>query len=93
MLNIHQISEKIRKFVIETSYVSADEINDDTLIFAEGIMDSMGFISIIGFIEDEFSITANDNDLLEENFESINAISEFIFRKTNAHSPQTVKNS
>jgi acyl carrier protein len=44
-------------------------------------MDSMGFISIIGFIEDNFSITPNENELIEANFESINAISDFVFRK------------
>lgn len=81
MQDIHQIREKIKQFIIETSYVSVDQINDDTLIFAQGIMDSMGFISIIGFIEDNFSITANDNELIESNFESINAISNFVFRK------------
>jgi len=44
-------------------------------------MDSMGFISIIGFIEDNFAITILDNELLETNFESINAIAEFVSRK------------
>jgi len=44
-------------------------------------MDSMGFISIIDFLEESFSVTANDNELVESNFESIDAISNFIFRK------------
>ncbi len=52
-----------------------------TLIFKEGYFDSMGFMVLISFIEEEFGIKTNDSDLLEENFESINAISEFIIRK------------
>lgn len=90
MKETNKISERIREFILSTSYVSSEQINDDTLIFAEGIMDSMGFISIIGFIEQEFSIATNDEDLIEENFESINAISEFILRKITSHSKQTV---
>jgi acyl carrier protein len=43
----------------------------------------MGFISIIGFIEDNFSITTADNELLEANFESINAIANFVSMKLN----------
>ena len=83
MENILQIQEQIKQFILKTSYISADQVNNDTLIFAQGIMDSMGFISIIGFIEDNFSITTADNELLEANFESINAISNFVFRKLN----------
>lgn len=81
MQDIHQIREKIKKFIVETSYVSADQINDDTLIFAQGIMDSMGFISIIGFLEETFSVSAADNELIEANFESVMAISNFVFNK------------
>lgn len=77
-----KIKEKVREFILRTSYAAGEEVNDDTLIFAEGIMDSMGFISIISFIEEEFSVLTFDEDLVEENFESINAISEFITRKT-----------
>ena len=76
-----QIQEKVKQFILQTSYISEDQINNDTLIFAQGIMDSMGFISIIDFIEEGFSITASDNELLESNFESINAIASFVSRK------------
>ncbi|MDP2338132.1 MAG: acyl carrier protein [Bacteroidota bacterium] len=81
MENTLQIQEKIKQFILKTSYVSSDQVNYDTLIFQQGIMDSMGFISIIDFIEESFSITAADNDLLEANFESINAIADFVSRK------------
>lgn len=83
MKDILQIQEQIKQFILKTSYVSADQVQNDTLIFAQGIMDSMGFISIIGFIEDNFSITTADNELLEANFESINAIANFVSLKLN----------
>jgi acyl carrier protein len=81
MENTLKIQEKIRLFILKTSYISADQVKNDTLLFQQGIMDSMGFISIINFIEENFSITTTDNDLLEENFESINAIVDFVSRK------------
>jgi len=81
MENTSQIKEQIKQFILKTSYVSADQVQNDTLIFAQGIMDSMGFISIIGFIEEDFAITTADNELLEANFESIDAIANFVFRK------------
>jgi len=84
MKNTLQIQEEIKQFILKTSYVSDDQVQNDTLIFAQGIMDSMGFISIIGFIEDNFSVTTLDNELLETNFESINAITAFVIRKLEA---------
>lgn len=82
MGDIIQIQEKIKQFILNTSYISEDQVNNDTLIFAQGIMDSMGFISIIEFIEENFAITIADDELVEANFESILAIAGFISRKT-----------
>jgi acyl carrier protein len=84
MQDINQIKEKVKQFILKTSYISEDQINNETMIFAQGIMDSMGFISIIGFIEESFSVSASDDDLIESNFESIDAISNFILRKLQA---------
>jgi len=52
------------------------------LIFKEGYFDSMGFVRLISFIEEEFDIKTVDTDLIEENFKSINSIAAFIVRNT-----------
>jgi len=81
MKNKSQIREEIKQFILEYSYLSDDQVKNDTLIFAQGIMDSMGFISIISFIEENFSVTTLDHEMIETNFESINAITEFVIKK------------
>lgn len=83
MQDILQIQEKIRQFIVKTSYVDDDQVKNNTLIFEQGIMDSMGFMSLITFIEESFSIQAKDNELLEANFESVEAIASFVFKKLN----------
>jgi len=74
--------EKIRNYIVQTSHADANKIKDESLIFKEGFFDSMGFIMLITFLEEEFGIKTVDSDLIEENFESVNAISEFILRKS-----------
>jgi acyl carrier protein len=76
------VSEKIKFYVQQNTYVDKDKIQNDSLIFKEGYFDSMGFILLITYIEEEFGIKTSDSELIEENFESINAISDFIVRKT-----------
>jgi len=81
MENDSIIKEKVKNYVLQAVYADKEKIKDDTLIFKEGYFDSMGFMVLIAFLEEEFGIKTNDNDLLEENFESINAISDFVTRK------------
>lgn len=81
MVDRTQIKAKIGEFILRTSYAPAEQVKDDTLIFEQGIMDSMGFISIISFLEEAFSVVVLDSELIESNFESINAISDFVSRK------------
>jgi len=77
------IQEKIKKFIVEASYSSEDQINNETLIFSEGIMDSIGFISIISFLEETFQVVTLDYELVDSNFESVNSIARFVTEKLN----------
>ena len=60
MENIAGIKNKIRQYIIETSYASPESVKDESLIFTEGIFDSMGFILLINFVEETFAIKAQE---------------------------------
>lgn len=76
------IGQKVNQYVLQETFAEKVKIKNDSLIFKEGYFDSMGFIRLITFIEDEFGIKISDEDLTEENFESIKAITSYILRKT-----------
>jgi acyl carrier protein len=82
MNNAATIKEKIKQYVYQTVHVESEKIKEDTLIFKEGFLDSMGLIILITFLEEEFKIKTVDSDLVEENFESINAITDFVVKKS-----------
>ncbi|WP_372643007.1 acyl carrier protein [Ancylomarina sp.] len=78
-MNNHKVmKDKLRQYIIEATFSSENDIKDDTLLFEEGLFDSMGLLFLIDFIRDEFHIDTKDNELLVENFASIDSISEFI---------------
>jgi acyl carrier protein len=77
------ILEQIRSYVLQSAYAAQEDINDDTQIFSEGYFDSMGFVMLISFLDEEFGIEVMDSELIEENFESIDAINNFVLRKLN----------
>ncbi|HVT84275.1 MAG TPA: acyl carrier protein, partial [Chitinophagaceae bacterium] len=70
-----------RQYIIEETYASPGQVKDESKIFEEGLFDSMGFILLISFIEETFSIKAKDSELLETNFESLNAMADYVTRK------------
>jgi len=80
---ITSIKEKVKEFILNTTLADKTKISDESLIFKEGFFDSMGFVMILTFMEETFEVKVLDADLIEENFESINAISGFISRKKN----------
>ena len=78
---MENIKEKVNAYIIEATFAENDKIKDDTLIFQEGFLDSMGFVMLLGFLEETFGIKPADADLVEENFESINAIETYVLQK------------
>ena len=75
----------IADYIKENTFKEAHKIEDSTLIFQEGFFDSMGFVMLIDFLEEKFNVKSSDEDLIEENFESVNAISEYISRKLSSN--------
>jgi acyl carrier protein len=76
-----KIREKIRNYVLQETFADNEKIQNESLVFKEGYFDSMGFVRLVSFLEGEFKLKINDTDLVEENFESINAITDFVKRK------------
>ncbi len=74
--------EKVKAYILEVTSVDKSKIEDHSLIFKEGYFDSMGFVLLITFLEETFGIRTADADLVEDNFESIDAITDFVIRKT-----------
>jgi acyl carrier protein len=76
-------TEQLRKFISEITFKEIDQITEDTLLFDEGIFDSLGFLSLISFISEEFGIEVDNDELNEENFATIRSIVSFISHKKN----------
>lgn len=74
-------TEQLRTFISEYTFTKPEAIKDDTMLFDEGIFDSLGFLSLITHINETHGVEVNDDELNNENFESINAIVAFIDKK------------
>ena len=82
MEDIKKIQDELFAYVKDNTFKETDSLTSDTMIFVEGIFDSMGFALLLDFLETKFKIVAEDSDLVEENFESIDAITAYIQKKS-----------
>ncbi len=76
-----EIRKMIRDYICEVTYNERGAIKDDTLLFEEGIFDSMGLLLLIDFIKEKFGVETDDDELIIENFESVNSILNYIQSK------------
>ena len=83
-MTMDDLKNELFAYVKENTFKETDTLQSDTKLFIEGIFDSMGFALLLDYLESKFQITAEDSDLVEENFESIDAIADFITRKNPA---------
>ena len=57
------------------------ELQDSDQLIENGVIDSLGIIKLIGFLEDNLSIQVGDDELIPENFSSVDTISALVDSK------------
>jgi acyl carrier protein len=82
------IAPKIRDFVARNFLFSEQgfQYEDDASFLGEGIIDSLGIIELVPFVEKTFGIAVADHELLPNNFDSVQKLTSFIARKVGAAS-------
>jgi len=75
--------QRIRTFIESELLVqgTSDDLGDDTSLIESGVIDSLGVVKIVSFLESDFGIDVRDDEILPRNFESIRAISDFVASK------------
>jgi len=82
MSNSIQYSEIMKQFIVDNFlFGDGKKLSADTPLFEKGIIDSTGVIELVAFIEDNFRIVVNDDELIQNNFSSLNAIDKFLQSK------------
>jgi len=75
----NSIVERVRKFVFhQYPMARLHSINNDHPLLEGGIVDSLGVLDLVRFMEEEFHMSISDEDLSPENFQSIRHLSNFI---------------
>ena len=79
------IGDKIKRFLGQ-QFPATKNVGDQDPLLKNGLIDSLGILEVVTFLEKEFGFTVTDEELLPENFESIRSLSNFAKQKMNGRS-------
>jgi len=73
------MKDQIRTYIMDNILLgSADQsIADDDSFLEKGIIDSTGILELVAFVEDEFDIEVGDEELIPDNFDSIEKLAVY----------------
>ena len=74
------VREELEKFILNELAVDQDihSIAPDEDLLMRGIIDSMGILKLSSFMEEKFGVKVTDMDMVPENFQNIESLTEFI---------------
>ena len=78
-------NQSLEKFIVQEIMVGDQDasLSPDESLIESGIVDSLGILRLVAFIEENFSVVVDDIDVVPENFETINAMNALVERKRN----------
>lgn len=78
-----EAAARVRGYIQENClYMRPDfEFSDSDALLGRGIIDSMGVIELVTFLQDEFGVAIEDHELTEENLGTVNAIANYVVGK------------
>jgi acyl carrier protein len=79
--------EQVREFIVKNFlFGDSGKIENSTSLLNAGIIDSTGILEIVQFLEETYKIIVNDDELLPENLDSVDAIAGYLKKKTEVRS-------
>jgi acyl carrier protein len=82
------VSEQIRGFILEKFPLARKQgLKSGDKLLEGGILDSLGVLDLVSFVEQEFAIQISDDELVPDNFQTIEQLAAFVQAKSGCESP------
>ena len=78
------IKAQVRQYVMDNFLMGAGELRDDASFMGEHVIDSVGVLELIAYLEQTFGITVEDHEMVPDNLDSLNGVGSYLERKLGA---------
>ena len=78
-----EINIQIRDFIAQNLLFSDNgfQYDDDDSFLQEGIVDSVGVMDLVSFVEENFKVVVDDQEIVPNNFDSVNKVAQYVRSK------------
>jgi acyl carrier protein len=75
-----ETTQKIKQFIVDEFMpdVSVDELDSDFDLLTGGVVDSLGLLQVVAWLETEFDVSVDESQLGPESFRTVAAIKEYV---------------
>ncbi len=81
-LDTVSIKSNVRRYIDEYFLMGSEDSYADAASFMDAqILDSTGFLELVQFIEESYAVKVEDEELVPENLDSLDAVAAFVIRK------------
>jgi acyl carrier protein len=79
----NNVEPQIRKFIAENLLYSTDGFAyaDEASLLREGIIDSLGVVELVEYVQKQFGIKVDQQEVVPENFDSVTRLSAYVRNK------------
>lgn len=80
---MNTIEQTIKNFITENFLVDGDtnQLDNNQSFLESGIIDSTGMMELVSFVEGQYTIKIEDEELIPDNLDSVNNVVRFINKK------------
>ena len=75
------IEAQLRTYLVDELQAPADAVGTDAPLISTHVIDSLGMLSIVTFIESEFGVEIVDDEIVPDNFETLASIVKLVESK------------
>jgi len=77
------VEQKIKTYIASNILFSDNgyPYPDDASFLDKGVVDSMNVLELVSFVEKQFGIVVEDQDLVPDNFDSVSRLADYVRRK------------
>lgn len=72
------MKDEIRSFLLENGATPVQKIQDQESLLEAGVLDSAAMLDLILFLEGRFGIQVGEDDMVPENFDSLDSIARYV---------------
>ena len=78
------VQSEIYQFIVNNfMFGQADGLRNDESLLQRGVIDSTGVLELVSYLQDNFNITVEDNEIVPANLETVQGIVAYVGKKLN----------